>query len=84
MGRSRAAGLLRGIAGEAEIVTIRAKAEEAGAEAPAWGHIEGGVSSPSLAKYFPEKERIAIAEAMGNGKNDLILFQVGKAPRPCA
>ena len=63
------------------IETIRAKAEEAGAEAPAWGHIEAGVFSSSLAKFLSEKERKAIAEAMGNGENDLILFQAGKDPK---
>jgi len=63
------------------IETIREEAEEAGAEAPAWGRIEGGVFSSSLAKFFSEKERKAIAEAMGNGENDLILFQAGKDPK---
>jgi aspartyl-tRNA synthetase len=63
------------------IEAIREEAEEAGAEAPAWGRIEGGGFSSSLAKFFSEKERAAIAQAMGKGENDLILFQAGKDPK---
>lgn len=64
-----------------DIETIREQAEEAGAEAPAWGRIEDAVFSSSLAKFFSEKERKAIAVAMGNGERDLILFQAGKDPK---
>ena len=63
------------------IETIRERAEQAGAEAPAYGHIERGVFSSSIAKFFSEKERMAIAVAMECGENDLILFQAGKDPR---
>jgi len=60
-----------------QIEEIRQCAEEAGANAPAWGHLRGGQFVSQLAKYFSDSEKEAMVAGLGGGEGDLVLFQAG-------
>ena len=63
-----------------QIELVRDLAEDAGAMAPAWGHIREGKFVSQLAKYFNEEEKNKMAERLGKGENDLVLFQADSDP----
>ena len=60
-----------------QIEEIRECAEDAGANAPAWGHVRDGQFVSQLAKYFRDDERAAMVARLGGGNGDLVLFQAG-------
>ena len=60
-----------------QIELVRHFAEDAGASAPAWGHIREGKFVSQLAKYFSESEQEAMAQRLFEQEGDgaLVLFQ---------
>jgi aspartyl-tRNA synthetase len=63
-----------------QIEQIRECAEDAGASAPAWGHLKEGQFVSQLAKYFSDGERAAMVAKLAGGEGDLVLFQAGADP----
>ena len=63
-----------------QIELIREMAEDAGASPPAWGHLREGKFVSQLAKYFSESECNAMAQRLGKGEGDLVLFQADTDP----
>ncbi|MDP8257737.1 MAG: aspartate--tRNA ligase [Candidatus Alcyoniella australis] len=64
-----------------QIELIRDYAEDAGASAPAWGHVREGKFVSQLAKYFSDEERADMVRLLEPGTDgDLILFQAGSDP----
>ncbi len=60
-----------------QIEEIRECAEDAGANAPAWGHLRDGQFVSQLAKYFRDDEKAAMVARLAGGEGDLVLFQAG-------
>lgn len=63
-----------------QIELIRDYAEDAGAMAPAWGHLKNGEFVSQLSKYFSDDEKSKMAEKLGKGEGDLVLFQADTDP----
>ena len=67
--------------GRGQIDQLIAYAQEAGAKGLSWiKHLEGGLES-SIVKFFPDRSRQLLIEAMSSAPGDLLLLVADKPPK---
>ncbi|MEC7843504.1 MAG: aspartate--tRNA ligase [Candidatus Latescibacterota bacterium] len=67
--------------GRGQIDQLIAYAQEAGAKGLSWiKHLEGGLES-SIVKFFPDRSRQLLIEAMSSAPGDLLLFVADQPPQ---